>query len=153
MMTTEANKQIRSELRALGYGPKDISVRMTPGGSIRVEIKRPGISKSVVEKIANKHSHVRFDEASGEILAGGNTFVFVNFARGTHAAQAAEILPQLPIEPNRCTRIAGTNCLVGLDQHGRRFTIWNSIEGHSRFVAESFGREECATLVAEHADA
>lgn len=74
---------IRDALKKAGYKvPKDISVRKSRGGyetAYYVDIKKFTINKEDIETIVNKFKSVRYDERSNEILAGGNTFIFVNY--------------------------------------------------------------------------
>lgn len=76
---TTANT-IRSALKALGYGARDVSIRTRRAtGSVRIEIKNWAVPFQTVREIAAKHENVRRDD-SGEILSGGNIFVTVRYA-------------------------------------------------------------------------
>jgi len=73
----EIAKAIRKELKEkLGYTSRQISVR-SYGSSVDVVIKEESIDKEAVEKIAYPFEEVDRCEVTGEVLAGGNTFVFV----------------------------------------------------------------------------
>jgi len=72
-------KEIRAELKLHGISNKQVSV--TCKSSIRVKIKDLFASKKLVKEIAEKQKQVSYCSASGEILSGGNTFVFVDFCR------------------------------------------------------------------------
>ena len=78
--TTERAKNIRQELKQLGYNNKKVSVRCD-GGSINVILKFIPNTEQVkeVKKVAEKFEKIHYDEATGEILSGGNTFVFVEY--------------------------------------------------------------------------
>lgn len=80
--TTEKAKTIRQELKQLGYNNKKVSVRCD-GGSINVTLKFIPNTEQVkeVKKVAEKFEKIHYDEATGEILSGGNTFVFVEYPR------------------------------------------------------------------------
>ena len=67
----ELKKEI---ITKLNLNAKDISVRYD--GSYEVKIK-PWIPASKIEAIAKSRESYQRCEASGEILCGGNTFVFV----------------------------------------------------------------------------
>lgn len=71
-------QNLRAELKAAGYKPSAISVR-SRHGSLNITIKDKTIALDKVQEIANGFSNVRRCEASGEILSGGNTFVFVQY--------------------------------------------------------------------------
>jgi len=72
----ELKKEIRGAVPELGH--RDLSVRYD--GSYRVDVKKV-VPLSKVEAVANKQESYSRCEASGEILSGGNTFVFVNYCR------------------------------------------------------------------------
>jgi hypothetical protein len=63
-------------LNATGLKARDISVRYD--GSYHVNVKTI-YPLSEIEEIANKKESYQRDEATGEILCGGNTFVFVKY--------------------------------------------------------------------------
>ncbi|WP_436890275.1 hypothetical protein [Mammaliicoccus sciuri] len=70
-------KEIRTELKKeLGYTNRQISVKNN-WSSIDVVIKDESVDREAVEKIAYPLEEVDRCEITGEILAGGNTFVFV----------------------------------------------------------------------------
>jgi len=79
----ESAKAIRQALKAEhGWTSRDISVRSenySMGSSVDLKIKRAGIDPETVTRIANAESYIRYDERTGEILGGGNRFVFVDF--------------------------------------------------------------------------
>ena len=76
MNTVERAREIRKELKAKFKGVK-FSVRTkkySGGSSISVSwVDFPTVEE--VEKITNKYKKVRYDEYTGEILSGGNTFI------------------------------------------------------------------------------
>jgi hypothetical protein len=97
-MTVEISKAIRSALKAAGYGKADVSVHndsYSMGSTVYVKIKRPEISLSKVEAIADPFARVDRDSATGEILGGGNCFVDVAYADGALDAAAARIEEQV----------------------------------------------------------
>jgi hypothetical protein len=83
-MTTKTAKSIRTALKTLGYGPRDVSVRnrsYSMGSTVDVRIINWGVPFQTVSEIAARHEVVHRDE-SGEILSGGNSFVDVDYAAG-----------------------------------------------------------------------
>lgn len=73
---------LRKELKDKGYSSRKVGVRHEYCGyssSIRVTIKDLSIDKEEIKAIANKYRDVDYDERTGEILAGGNTYVFVDY--------------------------------------------------------------------------
>ena len=92
----EAAAKIRQELKAAGYTSKQVSVKMGAGySSINVRVKAFPINMDEIKAIASQQEHVRRDHYSGEILCGGNLFVFVEVDWETKKAAAAEWEPRL----------------------------------------------------------
>lgn len=72
---------VRTALKnELGYTSRQVSVK-GDGGSVRVMIKDITCDESRIAEIANRSRRVRYDEATGCILRGGNTFVSVDWDR------------------------------------------------------------------------
>ena len=76
MFSTVEARKIRTELKKAGISNKQVSVTSS-NCSVNVTIKDLSIKMETVEQIANKHESISRCEASGEILQGGNMFVFV----------------------------------------------------------------------------
>jgi len=70
----ELKKEIRAAVPALGH--RDLSVKY--GGSYRVAVKKV-VPLSQVKAVAEQYESYSRCEHSGEILSGGNTFVFVEY--------------------------------------------------------------------------
>lgn len=110
----QAAKTIRAALKAqLGANARHISVRAqsySMGSSIRVDIKSMRFSKADVERIAREQEHVRRCEATGEILNGGNQYVWVDYTRECIAPLVAHVearLRSVESDPGLCVTIAG----------------------------------------------
>ena len=69
---------IRKELKEHGYNNRRVGVRYD-GYAIWVTVKEFEIDIKEIENIANKYENYSIDERTGEILQGGNTFVFVDY--------------------------------------------------------------------------
>ena len=83
MTSTEKAKAIRTALKEAGFNQKQISVKKQFGGysvAFYVTIRDANIDKSTIENIVNKFKSIDYDERTGEILAGGNDYVFVKKA-------------------------------------------------------------------------
>jgi len=96
-VTVVISKAIRAALAAEGFGKGDVSVYnkgYSLGSTVYVTIKRVEVPLTVVERIANQHENVRRDEATGEILGGGNCFVDVRYAEEALDPLAARINAQ-----------------------------------------------------------
>lgn len=72
----ELKKEIRAAVPELGH--RDLSVKYD--GSYHIKIKKV-VPLSKVEAVAKEHESYSRCEVSGEILSGGNTFVFVEYCR------------------------------------------------------------------------
>lgn len=75
---TDKTKEIRDVLKKeLGLTNRDVSVKYS--GSINVKLKtvKSLPFKNKIKKVAEKHESYQRDERTGDILRGGNTFVFV----------------------------------------------------------------------------
>lgn len=95
---TELAADIRRDLKARGWTARAVSVRAdrySMGATIHVTIKRPDVPISVVRAIGEAREQVRHDEATGEILGGGNIFVQVEYARDVIDAVRGPIAKRL----------------------------------------------------------
>lgn len=76
-------KAIRQQIKTqLGYSSRKVSVRQRQGGlsyCFQVTVKDLDIPLEPIEKIARKFKEVDKCERTGEILGGGNTYVFVEY--------------------------------------------------------------------------
>lgn len=82
MSAKEKAAEIRKELKAAGI-KKGVSVTSAIHGCeecITVKVKDPTIDIREVRAHAEKWSKVDYDQYSGEVLGGGNTFVFTDYA-------------------------------------------------------------------------
>ena len=71
-------KLLRKDLKDnLGYTAKQVNVRMSAGTALNVTIKDYNVDVAAVTKEVFKYEEISYDEISGEILAGGNDFIFV----------------------------------------------------------------------------
>ena len=82
MYDTEKAAAIRSELKkVLGYTNRQVSVKVRDY-AIWVNAKVAGLDMQKVYEISVKYKDVERCEFTGEILSGGNTFVFVEDENG-----------------------------------------------------------------------
>lgn len=94
MTNKELWNAIRATLKTEGYAPRDFSVRVRHCGystSADVTIKNPEIRSADVEQLLSKFESIDRDYATGEILAGGNCYLFVDYADGIFDAPAQEM--------------------------------------------------------------
>ena len=71
-------KQVRETIKNLGYNARQVSVKKD-GGSVKVTIKVLEAAKDMkrIESAVSIFEDYQTDISSGEILSGGNTFIFV----------------------------------------------------------------------------
>lgn len=85
----EIAQKIREDLKKAGYNLRDFSIRARACGysdSIDITIKNLEIKDFEIEKIAKVYQYYDTDERTGEILQGGNTYVFVKYDYDTWEA-------------------------------------------------------------------
>ena len=132
MSTTDRAAEIRKTLKAkYGWTSRDVSVvsdLYSMGSSIRVKIKNPAVPKSAVAAIADTHESVRRCAYSGEILSGGNRFVFVEYADEALAVFRATWLPAVEaaaakLSGSGLVPIEGTPYLLRSRDH-RGYSLW-----------------------------
>lgn len=79
MMTNkEMNAMIKKELKTAGYKASDFSVSVKDCGystSIQIKIESPKVNRKKVADILNHWKEIKYDQASGEILEGCNTYL------------------------------------------------------------------------------
>jgi hypothetical protein len=147
MTTAERSKLIRADLkRRAGLTARDVSVVShvySGGSSIRLSVKNANVSTRFVQSIAEAHESIRRDHF-GDILEGGNRFVFVTYGdkartafrlRYGSAVQAA-ILARDGESDTSLIPIGDTGYLVGLSQMGR-LTLWHPTRGHQAEVYDA----------------
>jgi hypothetical protein len=154
MTTAERSKAIRAELkRRAGLTSRDVSVVSdvySGGSSIRIAVKNPAVSTRFVKAIAEAHESIRRDHF-GDILEGGNRFVFVNYSAAVMDVFRARYLPAVTAamalrdgeSDTSLIPIGDTGYLVGLSQMGR-LTLWHPDRGHQ---AEVFDAPNLAELL------
>lgn len=92
MNTTQEAAAVRQALKSeLKLTTKQVSVRKGSGGhSINVYIHDPCVELSAVESIARRAESIQRCEITGEIMQGGNTFVFVEYSdKAEHAVMVS----------------------------------------------------------------
>lgn len=76
------SKEIKKSLKEAGIDTRFISVTHKWCGyseSYRVEICSTDIDKDMVKRICNRFKEIDRDEITGEILEGGNTYIWVDY--------------------------------------------------------------------------
>ena len=95
----QAAKAIRNALKAeMGITSKQVSVRSSSfsmGSAIRLTIKDLTVDFKRVKEIAKEKEEVSRDQATGEILSGGNQHILLSLDSGAVASEAKELAPKL----------------------------------------------------------
>lgn len=94
----ERSAAIRAELKKLGYNSRQISVRSGNCGYSSystIRILDLSIDIKLVEEACLKFNDVDYDERTGEILEGGNTYVSVEYDWKTLAIAEDEQMPKV----------------------------------------------------------
>jgi len=81
MRTSDLRTAVRNEIKNLGLGRKDVSVKVDVY-SVTVQAKHEAVDLKQLQSTLSKFESYDRDEATGEILSGGNTFVFVRDITG-----------------------------------------------------------------------
>ena len=74
--------EIRKKLKAIGYNSRMVSVRSSQfsgGDDITIRMKSVDVDDTKVREICKSYESIDYDEYSGEILMGSNSFVFVEW--------------------------------------------------------------------------
>ena len=140
MTNKELGNAIRKELKAAGITSKDVSVRVRDSlydTAVNIKIKNPKIKKSKVEEIAKKYQSVDHDERTYEILAGGNTYIFVDYEYGVVEEAAAELLPIAEMVLNNKGKYSGHK----IADNGTKSVNINHYEGNEWILFESDNKE------------
>lgn len=126
------SKLIAQELKAIGITNKQVSVTMR-GGSVQCWIKDFTIRPETIEAIAKKYEEISYCEASGEILSGGNRFVFVSYHHGaesvaTSSDEYKSIFQEVKditnnIEGNNLLPFRDSEVLIGSNHKGSYLTF------------------------------
>ncbi len=83
MSVKEKSTMIRLALKKAGFNARQVSVKADCGGyelAFYVTIRDRNIDKAEVEKVVLPFSSIDYDEHTGEILTGGNDYIFVRYA-------------------------------------------------------------------------
>nr|DAG28522.1 MAG TPA: hypothetical protein [Caudoviricetes sp.] len=92
MTNQELKTTIKEELKKAGFKKGyTISVKdCLYSTSMKIKINDPTINRKEIEKIAHKFQEIDRDERTGEILSGGNCYVFVEYKEGIFEEVARE---------------------------------------------------------------
>lgn len=89
-------KKIRAALKKIGLSSRQVSVRCESAGysdAINITINDIGVDIADVNKIAAPFDAIDRDQRTGEILAGGNTYIFTQYAYTVLEGAKKAVLP------------------------------------------------------------
>lgn len=129
MTTKDKAQAIRKQLKSHGWTARHVSVRCrhyTTDAAIYVTIKDASVHGHTVEKIARSFEQIDRCPNSLEILAGGNTYVRVDYDRDLLKATAKEIEPSLSLVVGQVVEILGLKVWKAT-QHEYRVSVANNL--------------------------
>lgn len=88
----------RRLLRTAGFTQRQVTAR-EDHSMLRVTVRDEAVSLAKVRSIVADLENVRYDQATGEILAGGNTFLDVRYTEdivATHLRAAQALFAEVP---------------------------------------------------------
>lgn len=104
-------KDIKSFLKENGIDTKDI--RISTANSINVKLLDPKLDYDKIESLlSEKYESYQRDDATGEILSGGNTFVFLEYDSSTIKEVSEQLEGTIKPFLKTCTGIWSIPALV-----------------------------------------
>lgn len=85
MTNRELSAEVKKELKTAGFELRSFCVSVRDIGystKITVKILSPQISVESVRKLLRHHEDYELDKRTGEILQGGNTYLFIDYEHG-----------------------------------------------------------------------
>lgn len=119
---SETAAQIRKDLKAIGISQRQVAVKARRGSSIDVVIKAL-CDEAAVRRIARSYERVNRSESTGDILCGGNMFVFIKWDSQVLDTLAAPIAAMI----NAADIQAGRGHRFGKD--GFEFSVYRPLPG------------------------
>jgi hypothetical protein len=148
--------ELREALAKAGYTRRQVSVRHSHyslGSSLYVTIRDASIDKARIKTIAQAFEEVRYDEYSGEILGGGNTYLNVFYTKEAADSRAAAytepvkaaILELDETDRSRLVKVGNTGYWIGFDSNDAAgFSLWKD----NSFVRNCHQLENIAYVMA-----
>jgi len=139
---------VKAGLKAAGYKQTQVSVRGS-ASSVTVTIRDAAVDYAKVKEIASQVEHIRHDNATGEILQGGNTFVTVAYFDGVVEKLAHPHLVSImqAVTDERDYTLGtwqdGYNVAADRDD-ASTIRIWRLEDGSGRHVQQCWGAEDAA---------
>ena len=134
MTNKELSSAVRAILKENGYKPSDFSISSRYAGyeqSCNIAIKNPAINRKKIEDLVTHLESIDYDQYSDEILAGGNTFVFVQYKYGIFDEVIAQYIPDASaVIENQTDDIISTHDMEYVNYRGWG-RLWDC--GHATF--------------------
>lgn len=147
MMTNkEINAAIKKELKDAGYKASDFSVSVKDCGystSIKIKIKSPEVNRKEVTNLLNHWKEIEYDQANGEILEGGNTYLFIEYVDGIFKEAAQEYAATargLMESKDETTRIFDGLYLINWEHGGQLEIRQQDAKEHCAFKVYDFSK-------------
>jgi hypothetical protein len=139
----ELSKAIQNDLKAAGVPRAAYSIRVQDCGysvSVRINIRDLAILPADVKRIALHYQEYDRDERTGEILEGGNTYVFVQYDFETLQAAQEKFLPQ-------AVTIRGKGYQeIMQHKNGNRLVYLDTYDGEGFLYVKVPGQENIPTM-------
>ena len=137
MTNQELKATIKNELKKEGYA-KGYTISVRDCGystSVKIKITSPEINRIEIEKIANRFQEIDRDERTGEILAGGNCYIFTEYKDGIFEEVTKEWIATATgaiMSKDETTKIFDGLYLLNLEHCGRLELIQQNEKDHCR---------------------
>ncbi len=126
---------IVADLKAAGYNSRQVSVKHK--GAYYVTIRDASIPGEQIREIAERHERITRDEGTGEILSGGNSFVFVERADGCfppfEEIARAVVSAAKAVKESHSEVIKLSHTYFVTKSHGNLYEVTNSDGPNGRF--------------------
>jgi len=134
-METTRKQKLVNLLKEAGYNQRQVSVRENPSSlewSFAVTIRDEKVNYKTVQDIVKKSRSIDRCHASGEILSGGNTYVWLYISDRVQLIWAAKYLPLVTKAMQECvqgryTAIDDRFQITRGYMHENRFEIYDNL--------------------------
>lgn len=150
MTNQELKTAIKNELKKEGYA-KGYTISVRDCGystSVKIKITNPEINRLEIEKIVNRFQEIDRDERTGEILEGGNCYIFTEYKEGIFENGAREWTATAHgamMSKDEVTKIFDGLYLLNLEHRGQLELSQQNSKGHCSIYI--YDLEHLATLI------
>jgi hypothetical protein len=141
-------KEVRNSIKKLGYNSRQISVRDGGGcysTTINITIKDLNIDKDLIEEATSNFEKIDRCEASGEILSGGNTFIFVSYDWEIVRDEVKKYIPEVEKVKVEASKVPGGYTII---EDGLYYAVYHSNDREIRILKrpDDYKEKECYCL-------